>query len=107
MRTTTPVYEIKRDGCKRHCGEHPSCCRAQRLFSLGDRVALIDPVRAKIVGNIKDFCVRESHGMQGVVGRLHVGTVRPGTAAAIEDDELGSREGLDSLAALLQSRLAR
>src|ERR1035438_3635717 len=87
------------------CGQYESRCRAQNSVSLGHRVPLVYPVRAEIVGDVEHLHVGESHGVQSVVGGFHVGTMAPGAAAAIQNDELGSRQRFHALAELLQSGL--
>src|SRR5450755_355073 len=100
-----PGYDsAKKNGT---CGKHESRCRAQTLFSLRDGIAFVDPVCAEIVGNVEHLHVGEAHGLQCIVGGLHVGTMAPGAAAAIQNDKLSARQGLYALAELLYAALGR
>ena len=72
------------------------------LFSFGDGVAFVDPIGAEVVGDVEGLHVGEAHGTKGVVSGLHVGTVSPGTASAVDHDELVAREGLDAGAETLK-----
>src|ERR1700719_4092451 len=77
------------------------------LFSSGDRIPFIDPIRAEIIRDVEHLHVGESEGAQGVVGGLDIGTMTPWATAAIQNDELVSRQGFYSLSEELQSCVAR
>src|SRR5450631_3847918 len=104
-----PQSIVGYDGAKSEggCGQDESRCRAQKSVSLCDRVALVHPTRAEIVGDVEHLHVGESHGVQSIVGGFHIRTMAPGAAAAIQNDELGSRQRFHALAELLQSGLTR
>ena len=72
------------------------------LFSFGDRVAFVGPVGTEVVGDVERLDVGEAHGVEGVIGRLHVGAVSPGAASAIDDDEFVARQRLDAGAETLE-----
>src|SRR5690348_1145991 len=74
------------------------------LFAFGYGVAFVDPVSAEIVRDLQGLYLCETHGVEQVVGGLHVGAVGPGAAAAVEDYELVTRERLDASAEPLQGR---
>src|SRR3954465_9334243 len=76
------------------------------LLAFRDRIALVHPVAAEIVGNIEDLRVGEAQSVQEIIRRLDVGTVVPGTTSAIKHDTGASAKRLHTLAKLLQSRLA-
>src|SRR5450631_1189117 len=100
-----PGYDsAKKNGT---CGKHESRCWTQRLFSLRDGIAFVDPVCAEIVGNVEHLHVGEAHGLQGVICGLHVGAMAPGAAPAIQNDELSARQGLYALAELMYAALGR
>src|SRR5579872_5703490 len=84
-------------------GQPRAAVPTKSLVAFRDGITFVDPVRAEIIGDIEGFHVGESHGLQGVVGGLHVGAVGPGAASAIEDDESLSRQGLDVGAEALQA----
>src|ERR1035437_3184901 len=73
------------------CDKEHSRCWVQKLFSPGDRITLIHPVRAEIVGDVQHLDVGKSQRAQGIVGGLHVGTMAPRATAAVENDQLRSR----------------
>ena len=81
--------------------------RDQLLFSLGSWIALIDPIGAEIVSNIKHLDVGETHRTQGVAGRFDVRAMAPRAATAIKNDELVSGQRLNPLAQLLQAAVAQ
>ncbi len=62
----------------------------------------MDPVCAEIVWDVEGLCVGEAHGAEEIVGGLHIGAVRPGTASAIEDDGLVARQWVDASAEALK-----
>lgn len=72
-------------------GAYQNCfseCRAQSLLSLGNWIALIHPICAEIVSDVKHLDVGEAHRAQRIVGRLDVRTMAPGATTAIDHDEL-------------------
>ena len=64
----------------------------------------MDPVGTEIVWDVEGFYVGEAHGVEEVVGWLHVGAVGRGAASAVEDDELAAWEGFDAGAETLKGR---
>src|SRR5579871_486895 len=72
------------------------------LFSFGYRVAFVDPIGAEVVVDVEGLHVGEAHGVEGVVGRLHVGAVGPGAASAVDDDEFVARQGFEAGAETLK-----
>src|SRR5579864_2170794 len=96
--------EGKRDGSKRdeQILFHE---KTKRLVSLCHRITLIYPVGPEVVGNIQNLYVGEAHRMQGVIRWLNVGAMAPGTTSTINEDRLVSRQGLNSLAQLLNGRI--
>ena len=79
------------DGDRRNADQNFSPeSRAQSLLSLGNWIALIHPIGAKIVGDIEHLDVGEAHGAQRVVGRLDVWTMAPGATATVNNDEFVS-----------------
>src|ERR1039458_7854110 len=72
------------------------------LISLGNRVALIHPVRAEIVGDIEHLHVGKTQRAQGVVGRLDGRAMAPWATSAIDHDELSFGQSLHPLPQLLQ-----
>src|SRR5438477_1445595 len=75
------------------------------LVSLANRIALVDPIRPKIVRNKEDFHVGEAHGAQRIVGGLDIGAVAPRATPAIQNDELVLRQGFHPLPQGLQTCL--
>src|SRR5208337_5665301 len=71
------------------------------LFSLGDWIALLHPVRAKIFRNIEHFHVGKTQRSQCIIGWLDVRTMAPWATSAIDDDELLSGQRLHTLTQLL------
>src|SRR5450631_907478 len=66
----------------------PPPWRARRLSlaALHHGIALVDPVVAKIFGDVEHPYLSEAERMQRVIGGGDVWTVTPGTASAIDDD---------------------
>ena len=81
-------------------------CRAQSLLSLGNWIALIHPICAEIVSDVKHLDVGEAHPAQRIVGRLDVRTMAPGATTTIDHDELLSGQRLNACAQLLEADLA-
>src|SRR6266536_267869 len=73
------------------------------LLSPRDRIPLVDPICAEIVRDIKHLHIGKSQGAQGIVSGLHVWTMAPRAAAAVQNNELRARQGLYALPKLLQS----
>lgn len=80
--------------------------RSQISVSLGGGIALVHPVRAEVVGDVEHLDVGETHRAQGIVGRLDVRAMTPRATAAINNDELVSRQRLGTLAQRLQAAFA-
>ena len=78
--------------------------RSQTSVSLGRGIALVHPVRAKIVSDVEHLNVRETHRAQCIVGRLDVRAVAPRATAAINNDELVSGQRLQHAYAAVAGR---
>src|SRR5260370_22511770 len=72
------------------------------LFAFGDGQAGVHPIHAEVVGEVHDFHVRESHGVQRFVSGLGVGAFVPRTATAIQHDQLLSLQRRNALAQQFQ-----
>jgi hypothetical protein len=56
------------------------------LAAFGCGVAFVNPVGAEVVGQVEDFEVGETEGVELVIGGGDIGAAAPGAAAAVEDD---------------------
>src|SRR5437868_4906502 len=87
-----------------------SICRPQprslpSLVSPANGIALLDPIRPKVVCDMENFYVGETHCAQCIVGWLDIRAVAPRATPAIQNDELVSRQAFHSLPQGLQSCL--
>jgi hypothetical protein len=71
------------------------------LLTLFKGITLIHPVRAQIVGNVKDLQICETQVTEGFVSGLYVRATAPGAASTIDNDKPVSGEPFQSLAQLL------
>jgi hypothetical protein len=95
------------DGDRGDTGQNSfSECRAQKLLSLGNWIAFLDPVHPEIARNIEYLHIGKAHCVQRVVGRLDVRTMVPRATSAIDNDELVSGQSLHTFTQLLYAALA-
>src|SRR6185312_8269614 len=71
--------------------------RRAAILAVNNRIALLRPVGAEIVRDIKNLQLRKAHLAQGAPRGGDIGAMIPGTAAAIDDHRLGlvERPGRD------------
>src|SRR5579859_3536498 len=60
--------------------------KTKRLVALRHGITFIYPVGTEVVGDIQNLHVGEAHRMQGVIRRLNVGAMAPGTTSTINKD---------------------
>src|SRR6185312_15987834 len=63
--------------------------RRAAILAVNNRIALLRPVGAEIVRDIKNLQLRKAHLAQGAPRGGDIGAMIPGTAAAIDDHRLG------------------
>lgn len=87
--------------------ESSASCPASLLASLFNRISLVGPIRAEIVGQIEDLHVGKAHLMQFCECGPEIRTANPGAAPAIEHNQLLPRERAHAVLQLLESSWLR
>src|SRR5215472_8307357 len=74
----------------------PLAWRFQGLLAPAERVAIYSPVFVKIVRNLHNFDVRETHCLQSLECRANVGTLLPRAAPAVKNNLPHARNTLNA-----------
>src|SRR5215831_15222725 len=80
--------------------------RISRLFTLGHRIALVDPVRAEVASHVHHLEVGVAERVQQLIGGMDVGALTPGAASTVENNRCVLGQRLHALTKLLLSSIA-